>query len=539
MMKRILLLISFFSAGPSFSFSQVKETDPKVANEKFANGNFADALEDYLDLLEGDPKNDKYNYRVGICYLNTNINKAKAIPYLEIVTRSAKYEPDAMFLMGRAYQFGYRFDDAIKSFTRFKQGGKGTSENLKDAETEIQYCYNAKELMKFPLNVTFENLGKNINSEFSDYFGFVPSDESFVVFNSRRSEGKQRNPDGSYNASIYISKVKEGSFQKAKQMPQPISTNSGDAEVVGLSANGDVMLIYYNDMQGSDDIYISLGDKSNNFKKPERLPDNINAPKGTEIAASVTADGGTIYFASFRTGGIGGTDIYMSKKLPTGEWSPAQNLGIDINTELNEDFPNISPDGKTLYFSSSGHTSMGGYDIFKADWDDASQKWVNVKNLGYPINTPDDDYNFRVSKSGRFGYISAVRDKGFGDLDIYRVTFNDVEPDYTIIKGGITCIDSTKKISYPDVFITVTDTRSGEIFGNYTPNPNSGKYVIIVPPGQYSLGIEAAGYDPVNEKLTVLDKGSFKKEIGRELKLTPEGYIPPQPPKKDPGNKPK
>jgi hypothetical protein len=519
-MNRFFCIISVLAFCASPSFAQEKKADPKAANEKFTNRNFNDALEDYLDLLETDAKNEKYNYRVAVCYLNTEINKAKAIPYLEIVTRMAKYEPDAMFLLGRAYQFGYRFDDAIKAFNKFKQDGKGTEENLKDADTEIQYCYNAKELMKFPLNVTFENLGKEVNSEFPDYFGFVPADESFLVFNSRRADGdKPRNPDGSYNSQIFVSKVKDGAFQRSKPMPAPINTDKGDAEVVGLSANGDVMLVYYNDFKTDDDIYISAGDKSNNFKKPERLPSSINAPNGTEIAASITADGNTIYFTSFRPGGNGGTDIYMSKKLPTGEWGTAQNLGADINTAMNEDFPNISPDGKTLYFSSSGHTSMGGYDIFKAEWDEATQKWVNVKNLGYPINTPEDDYNFRISKSGRYGYISTVRDKGFGDLDIYRVTFNDVEPDYTIIKGAIMGADSTKKINYPDVFITVTDTKTGEIYGNYTPNPNSGRYVIILPPGQYALAVESAGYASLMEKLTIQDKGSFKKEEERDLRL--------------------
>jgi Tol biopolymer transport system component len=521
-MNRILFILFFAFAAFDFSVAQDKAPDPKSANEKFTNKNFNDALEDYLDLLENEPRNEKYNYRVGVCYLNTEINKAKAIPYLEIVTRMAKYEPDAMFLLGRAYQFAYRFDDAIKAFNKFKQDGKGTAENLKTVDTEIQYCYNAKELMKFPLNVTFENLGKDINSEFPDYFGFVPADESFIVFNSRRPDGRERNLDGSYNSSIYISKVKDGAFQKSKSMAPPINSSKGDAEVVGLSASGEVMLVYYNDFQSDDDIYIAAGDKNNNFKKPERLPASINAPKGTEIAASVSADGSTIYFTSFRPGGIGGTDIYVSKKLPSGEWGTAQNLGTDINTPMNEDFPNISPDGKTLYFSSSGHTSMGGYDIFKAEWDEATQKWVSVKNMGFPINSPQDDYNFRISKSGRYGYISALRDKGFGDLDIYRVTFNDVEPDYTIIKGNISSSDNSIKLSYPDVFITVTDTKSGEIYGNYALNPNTGNYVIILPPGQYNLAIESAGYTTINEKLTVLDKGSFKKEEERDIKLVPE-----------------
>src|SRR5690606_30051200 len=104
---------------------------------------------------------------------------------------------------------------------------------------------------------------------------------------------------------------------------------------------------------------------------------------------------------------------------------PPQNLGPTINTPDDEDFPNISPDGKTLFFSSRGHAGMGGYDIFKSTWDADKRKFGSVENMRYPINTPDDDMNFMLSETGRYGYMSSLRADGYGDIDIYRVTFNE------------------------------------------------------------------------------------------------------------------
>ncbi|HET6990194.1 MAG TPA: tetratricopeptide repeat protein, partial [Bacteroidia bacterium] len=164
------ILILIFLSGFHFAKAQDKAVpDSKIAEAKFKAANYDEALTDYLDLLDEDSKNMTYNYRIGVCYLNTNINKTKAIPYLEVVTRQPNYEPDAMYLLGRAYHFAYRFDDAMRCYNTFKKNGKGTAENLKDADREMQNCYNAKEIMKYPLNVTFENLSSNINSAYPEY----------------------------------------------------------------------------------------------------------------------------------------------------------------------------------------------------------------------------------------------------------------------------------------------------------------------------------------------------------------------------------
>ncbi|MBI3511622.1 MAG: PD40 domain-containing protein [Bacteroidetes bacterium] len=520
MKARYFFILLFSLAFFQRSIAQDKAvSDPKIAEEKFKNKNYDEALQDYLDLLDDDSKNEEYNYRIGVCYLNTYINKAKAIPYLEVVTRLPKYDPNAMYLLGRAYHFAYRFDDALKCYNDFKKNGKGTEENLADADREIQNCYNAKELMKYPLNISFENLGSSVNSEYAEYYPFVPSDESFIVYTTKRSDGGNLlQPDGSYFSEVYISRESEGGFLKSKNIGAPVATADGNVEVVGMSANGNYLLLYYDNAQGSGDIFLSEYDKTKNvYKKPVRLDESINSTKGYEIAATISNDGSTIYFASDRAGGSGGIDLFVSNRLPNGKWGMPQNLGAEINTSADEDFPSLSPDGKTLYFSSKGHTSMGGYDIFKADWDDATKKFTGVKNLGYPINTPEDNSNFRISDNGRYGYVAMHREDALGDLDIYRVVFNDVEPNYSVVRGMIVFSDQNKKPGFSEVFITVTDKKTNEIIGNYVPNGNTGRYVMILAPGEYDVEIDAPGCAPYNETINIADKSSFKPEIDKDI----------------------
>lgn len=518
-----LLFFTFLLLSFNSLFAQtadVAESDVKLADEKFKAANFEEALTIYLDLLTEDPRNMTYNYRIGVCYLNTNINKGKAIPYLELVTRQPNYEPDAMYLLGRAYQFAYRFDDALTAYNKFKTAGKGRPENLADVDREIQNCYSAQELMKFPVNVTFENLGSSINTPFPEYSPFVPADESFMVYNTKRSDnGNLRQNDGSYFSTLSISRVNDGGFLKSKNIGAPLSTSDGNVEVAGMSPNGDYMILYYDDVAGSGDLYLSEMDKAKGaYKRAVKLDENINS-KYFEIAATITNDGSTIYFASDRPGGFGGMDIYMAKKLPNGKWSTVVNMGKDVNTPFDEDYPSITADGKTLYFSSKGHTNMGGYDIFKVSFDSENSTWKNIVNLGYPINTPEDNSNFRISDNGRYGYISALRDDGLGDVDIYRVTFNDVEPNYSVVNGHMKFSDESKKPGYNEVFITVNETKSGELVGTYVPNGNTGRYVIILAPGIYSITIEAPGCETQMETINILDKSSFKPEIEKDILL--------------------
>ena len=511
-MKRFLAIFFVFVAGSLLSQNGDVKKQELEADIKLKAENYEEALEDYLQLLTIDPKNELYNYNAGVCYLNTNINKAKAVPYLELVIRKEKHNPNADFLLGRAYQYANRYEDAISSFNKFKELAKGNYENLANVEKEIQYSINAKELIKFPVNVIFQSLGTSVNSPFADYYPFVTESESYIVFNSKRPVKKDalKMDNGQYKNSIFISKVENGVYTEAKLIGEPVCEGNSGEEVIGMNAEGDILLIYKSDFKGSGKIYITKMNANGGFTKPELLPSPINS-SGDEIAACISNDGNTVYFASDRKGGFGGTDIYSCTKLPTGKWGDPRNCGVGVNTPMNEDFPNLSPDGKTLFFSSKGHASMGGYDIFKASYDESQHRFFNPRNLGYPVNTSYDDLNFRISKSGKYGYVASVRGGGNGDYDIYRVSFNDTEQDYTVLIGQLVSRDQSP-IEYRDVIITINDITTKELIGNYFPNPANGRSIMILPPGKYILTVEAPGFKNTTMPIEILDKSSYQSE---------------------------
>lgn len=490
------------------------------ANAKFKAENYEEALEDYLQLVSEDPKNQSFNYNLGVCYLNSNINKAKAIPYLEILVRQDNYNPKADFLLGRAYQYANRFDDAISSFEKFKSKAKKEDELLKEVELEVQHCINGKELIKYPLNITFQNLGQNINSEYADYYPFVTENEAYMVFNSKRPKDKNevKLENGQFMNSIYISKVINGEYAESSIIGEPICKGNSGEEVIGMNAKGDILIIYKSNLKDTGKLYFSRMNANGSFSKLESLPEEVNGT-GEVISACINSDATTIYFASVRKDGLGGTDLYYCNKLPTGKWSPAKNMGPDINTKYDEDFPNLSPDEKTFFFSSKGSSSMGGYDIFKANFDNDTKTFSKPINMGYPINTSYDDLNFRISKNGRYGYVASLRGGGNGDFDIYRVTFNEVENDYTILIGNIIPKYTSIKVDFRSTLLTVNNNISNEIVGNYIPNPENGRFLIILPPGKYTLICEAPDFKEYKLPIQVLDKSSYQTEVNLYIEL--------------------
>lgn len=521
-LNNIYIAILTLFCATSFAQADMDKMDLIAQGEaKLKLENYEDALDDYLQLVALEPKNETYNYNTAVCYLNTNINKAKAIPYLENIIRNEKHNPNADYLLGRSYQYANRFDDALTAFEKFKKNRKGNESNLQEVELQIQHCINAKELIKFPIDVIFQNIGKAINSSFADYYPFVNESEAYMVFNSRRPLDKDvtKSPNGTFLNSIYITKVINGEYATADLIGKPISTGNCNDEVIGMNAKGNIILINKPNLRGEGKLYFSTLVSDGLFSKLEELPSTING-SGDVIAATMDNDGNLIYFASNRKGGFGGTDLYSCSKLPNGKWSEATNLGPKINTISDEDFPNLSPDGNTLYFSSKGHSSMGGYDIFKASLSDKSSGFNNVKNIGYPVNTSYDDFNFRISKNGRFGYVSSLRGGGNGDYDIYRVSFNDVEIDYTVLIGELAAKDTLNKIEFRNTFISVNNTITNEIVGNYVPNPSTGRFIIILPPGKYTLLVESPGFKDHRKPLEVFDKVSYQSEKNLLITLT-------------------
>ncbi len=506
--KYISLLLAFVTFTPLFA----QRPDADAAKEHFKFGNYIDALKVYTKLIEKDPKNADYPYKAGLCIMFREGDKSKAIKYLEIASQR-KADPDVDFYLGKAYHYNYKFDKALETFKKYKTSGAGTKQ--KEVDREIEMVNNAKKIVQSPIDITFENLGSLINTNLPDYYPLVTPNESFLVFTSRRKSGT-REFDGYYPSSIYYSKVVNGEFVAAKKGSAMINS-AYDDQAVGLSYNADKLFIYFDDIKHVGDIYESQI-KDFRFKKKTKLGESVNS-KGFESSATISSDENILFFASRRQGGFGGKDIYMTKKLPTGEWAEPQNLGKTINTPYDEDFPNLFYDGSTLYFSSKGHNSIGGYDYFKSNWNKETNTWSKPINLGYPLNTPEDNICISFTKDKRHAYVSQWRKDSKGFQDIYKVTFNDVDARQTIIKSKIIKEGGTEPII--DAFIIVTDNRTQEEIGNYTPNSRNGSFILTLSPGSYNIMIDAPGYAPKSIDIVIKGKSDFVEFMTKNFIVTP------------------
>ena len=506
----IPFVVAVFILQPIFA----QRPDPDAAAEHFKFGNFVDALPIYKVLIDKDPKNAEYPYRAGLCVLLTERDKQEAVKFLEIAN-DKNADPDVKFYLGKAYHYNLKFADAITLFNEYKESGKGTKQN--EVDREIETAKNAMKLINSPIDVEFENAGDLINTEYPDYYPYITPNESFMVFTSRRKSGA-REFDGYYPSAIYYTKVVNGEFIQSKKGNAMINSPYDD-QAVGLSYNADKLYIYFDDIKNVGDIYESDIREGFKFKKKVKMGKSVNS-KGFESAATISADGNTLFFASRREGGLGGKDIYMTRKLPTGEWALPQNLGENINTKYDEDFPNLFYDGTTLYFSSKGHNSIGGYDYFKSTWDAEKNTWTKAENLGYPLNTPLDNICISFTEDQRHAYVSTWREDSKGFQDIYKVTFNELDARQTVVKSKVLS-DSTATNGITDAFVSVIDNRTQDEVGTYTPSPKNGKFVMILKPGSYNILIDAPGYAPKSEDIVIKGKSDFIPFINKDFIVTP------------------
>ncbi len=434
-MKKITTVFLLFFL-PFFAFTQTPEVSKKEAKDYFNDGDFREAKRQLEILLQSNPNNTSYNYMLAMCYLQGTIDwKGKAIPYLEKIKDADDAPKDLLYWLAKAYHYDYQFDKAIELYNQFISETK--DEFLQnEAKRATEQCQYAKQLVANRKMVQVQNMGKDINSPEPDYYPFVDEEESILVFSTRRDKG---NPgyimtDGYKSADVFISKVKNGVWSRARSIGGAVGT-ALDEEVVGMPPDGSMLFINIDSYEISGDISVAER-KGNQFQKPKPLGENINTPY-VEITGTVNKDHTVLYFSSDRPGGYGGFDIYKSHILPDGTWGPAINLGPVINTPYDEFFPMLYDDDKTLYFSSNGHLGMGDHDLFKSEWNEEKQTWGSPQNLGYPINTTDNDLSISFNKTKRVAYISSIRKNGLGDLDIYSISFPEIEPEMSVITGRI------------------------------------------------------------------------------------------------------
>jgi len=522
-MKKISLLILFvflqlFALHAQLSnqpgAGKDKYIDPAEAKEHFGHNNFLWAMPVYKNLLKQDPNNADYSYKLGMCYLNTNINKTLAIPHLKKASELNKTDKTILYNLGLAYQYAGKFDEAIASYKEYVKTAMG-----KDKEKglhQIESCENAREFMKHPKRVDFENLGKDINSEFPDYYPFVSENENVLVYTSRRKDnlGGKVEVDGYFSSDIWISKKLDGKWQKPVNLGGPINTRY-DEQAVSLSPDGTSMIVYVDRIDSLGNIY-EAKEKEKAFKKMVKLSPNVNSD--FETSGSISPYGNTIFFASKREVGFGETDIYMARKLPNGQWAKAQNLGKTINTPYKEDFPEIAPDGRTLYFSSQGHDGMGDFDLFQTTWDPEENTWSEPVNLGYPVNSVGEERSISFTKNNQVAYISALRPEGGnGDLDIYKITFHNDSA--VVLQNFLRTSDSAKTFNATvEIVSKGIDSASAEAT-LYIPNHNTGKFISILTPGKYYITITAPGYRKYGKYFVVAEKTNEEEDVIKKYTL--------------------
>jgi len=522
----ISLLLLLFS--PSLKAQQTKGNfrDLFTQGNLMMGENFVDsALKTFIVLYPMDTSDANVCYYIGQLYLMTVSHRAEALPYLFKASKhvAEKYRPDdpyekdapplVYYYLARAQHLNYQFDEAITNFTKFSKLLNKEDGRQKDVEYWINCCNNAKMFIESPVDCRVVNLGDSINSPYPDYAPVISADEQEILFTSRRPSpvDSTRDINGNFFEDIWASYTRlGGGWTAAQNLGYTINTPGNEA-AVSLSADGQKLIMYRDNNSGDGNLYVSnLSGASWCYPNyiDSASPGTVNSPSW-EPSACLSPDGRTLIFSSNRAGGFGGLDLYKVAINDSGKWGTPVNMGPTINTEYDEDAPFMHPDDSTLFFSSKGHNTMGGYDVFSVR-EKTDGSWGYIKNMGYPVNTPDDDIYFNVSADGKRAYYTSVRKDGYGEKDNYEVFFKTplpVQP-IAILVGYIKTPDGGPMPN--DIVITASVVN-----GNYSTkckvNPTTGKFLQVLRPNQtYQVGITTQGKTVFDQKFFLPQDSSYQ-----------------------------
>jgi hypothetical protein len=492
-MNKILLSIAFlFLVNASHLFGQENAMSnwPREDQLLFENANqlleekiYSLANQRFSSLLEKHPNDMYLKYQTAISGIYVSDKHKEAEKYLTDVANRNKKAANLDYYFALLYHKNYQFDKSIELCNTLLKNLKTKPDQSKILKQTIQFCNNGKDLVAKPLNVKINSIGNPPNTNAAEYSPVISADEETIYYTYRgeKSMGGLRdlynkpNKLGFYFEDIYFSQFANGQWQS----PQPLdnaNTISNDA-VIAVSNDGQSLFIFRaTDVDGGDIYECKL--EGETFSEPKKLLGQINS-ESWEGSVSLSGTQRTIVFSSERPGGKGGKDLYSATRMPDGSWGKVKNLGSKINTTNDEDAPFLHPDGRTLVFSSQGHNSMGGYDIFTSDLDEIDSTWKAPENIGYPVNTTDDDIYYVLSADGKRGYYASAKEGGQGDKDIYVVepAVASKKSILTVVKGRIT---ENMKPYGSDIAVYLEDGRP---YGVFKSNSATGNYLFSVPSG--------------------------------------------------------
>lgn len=509
---------------------------------------FRIALEEYVIANTFNPNSAVCNYRMAVCYYNISSKRMMGLKYIEkAIALNPNVDVMAQYYLGRMYHLHANWDKAITAYRAYlvplNTNPSDNRDKIADMNRKIQECVVGKELQKNPQRVFIDNIGNVVNGSYPEYTPIITADESEMYFTSRRNTSTGASPDGGndYMEDIYRTTYVAGNWTPPINLGKPINSDDHDA-TAGLSPDGQKLYVYRYTNHG--DIY-ECQLKGTVWTEPERMNKNINSD-GHESSVSLSFDGKKLYYISDKDGGIGNRDIWISTMDVKGKWGPSTNIGAPINTIYGEEGVFIHPDGKTIYFSSQGHNTMGGYDIFKSELKDG--KWTEPENLGWPINGPDDDVFFVISANGKHGYYASTKADGQGEKDIYKITFlgpdkplamssednllaglaqpvKNVEAlqpvavktaNVTILKGTV-----TDKVSHAPLGarIEIVDNTLNQTIATFNANSSTGKYLVSLPSGKnYGIYVKMDGYLFHSENFDIPTIATYQ-EVTKDIEM--------------------
>lgn len=498
MLKKTTFLFMLLFLAATATMAQSVRKLMKDGNKFFENENYRAAIPFYEKVLAKEPDNETALFRAGVSYLA--FDKEKASDYIYKAQKlKPKVSKDVEYWLGRVDHINYRFDDAINHYRAYDATLKKKSDTRKaEVAMLIQQSRNAKDLFNKQKDVYVKNLGPTINTQYSEHSPVISSDDNYLLFTSRGENvtGGKAAADGEYFEDIFEARrIGPDEWEQPRSLSSALNGRGHDASIQ-LFDNDTKMLMYRQDENG-DIFYSERGGET--WTEPKKLNGNINT-KAFESDAYITPDGKTMYFSTSHYSENGDLDIYVTTRTEGGDWGKPKSIGNTINTKYDDDSPYLSGDGKTMYFASRGHNTMGGYDIFVTKYDSVARKWTKPENLGYPINTPDDDTYYRLSPDGSYAYLSSYRIGGYGEKDIY--TINYIRN--VTIKGHVYSMRDSSVIPGVELVFNSTSADKKAISYRDVTKPDSGNYSVNVLSGRkYSVVVSKDGKNITTEEFDV------------------------------------
>ncbi len=508
-MKKLVLTLAMML---TIFISQAENKAPERRGDMyFKAACYPRAFNEYMRDYAKTPDDPQLLRRIVETILYDESPRDTAVFFIEKYLNIVPDDVEAYYLAAQAHYHAHNFAKAQKYLEEYSTMSNNQKTQAK-ADQLQSWITNAQRMMKDTLKCALFNLGEMINTPSAEINPYISPDDKTLFFSC----------DEKYNSTAIIKyfniKFSENvdlSWSKSKTIGGQINTLY-DEYVSGLTKD---WLFYCSNIDidfGLNQARIKGGGRCDDGEKMDYPIDT----KGDEIAATLTAGGDTIIFSATTTGGK--LSLFYSIKFK-GEWAEARPLPGKINSELSdESYPNLSRDGKRLYFASNREGSMGGYDLFYSVLDEKTWEWGEPIQLKYPINDTYDNLTISFSSTGRYAYISSIRKEGFGNRDIYAVIFDNVLPTAAILKCfvGIRERQRPRPLTTPP-FIEVRDEEDDEVIAHAKLNMETSTFILALDPGVYTLHIVSSEGLPLIEQIVVDEKVYDQVAIEKIFQLEP------------------